>query len=643
MYEEKTEKIIWEEKLSEYKILFSTNKQQYSSELRLIHDCYTLLKKKISFATIGPVKAGKSTVLNAILGRSFLTAEVTACTFFATKIRPSKNQQYKFYDEEIPDKVFTDYESIKKKIKQLNDVQRDEKANGLRNKEGSVWILEAPCMGLNRDNINEKMKNLLGFIEIVDLPGISDDVYAKKNKNDKNEIESQEEIYALKFNDLVKILNIDAITVVFDITQSHEMEKFSRYFKMNLFRGPNREKLFSAFENKSIIKIVNKFDVPKIDEREEAKNKIQNMIFCKFYNVLNKKNLGLWDKIKYDLSKMGLGSDFLDIDQLSLKEYNRKFKEFLKESRFSFVSASQALKSIEISPEDIEDYKKKLKKAKKTPEQIQIEVNAYIDGSQQDAQYDPDSNFEKFTADIIDIFLILYEKNIKLKMMDKLEYLERQKKFFVEQYVILKDDKVNILKFQQESKESFKKTNNHYSSQLCYIVKKELKNLINFLQNYLDMEIQKAIYLLKEIISEMNLILTRLESKIKEKYFQYLDEITKNNKDYKIFHILKNKLNMQFTENIDSFSKKLLEWKFSLYPDNIDISNNSDSWIIGLIIFIRGSKRRAEKTWVNFRNNSEKIIEMMQINLFEDIDMSLEKINEHFLNAVAIYEGINKI
>ena len=415
----KTEKSLWQEKLQEYKTLFLNEKQEQVSNLKLIDNTLKLLQERISFAFIGPVKAGKSTVINAILGKSFLTAEVTACTFFATKIRPCSGDSLKFYAENCPEQVLNNFQDIKKKVKELNDNHRLQK----RNTNEKVWILEAPCIGLSKGELSDKLKDILPFIEIIDLPGISDDVYQKKNSENSNE-----EAFENQFNEMIKVIDIDALTVVFDITQSHEMEKFARYFRMNLFKGANRFKLYSAFERKSVIKIVNKFDVPKDEEKEEAKQKIQDMIFRKFDCVLNKKNINFLQKFGIFFSK---NSELYDVEVISQQEYNTRFNKFMKDSRFSFVSAGQALKSIEINTEDLEAFKKMLTKAKKSPAEIDQSLATYKKTLVEESKYDSDTNFESFINSLIEVSQIVYQNKFKNILMKNLAYLEVEKQDFL--------------------------------------------------------------------------------------------------------------------------------------------------------------------------------------------------------------------
>ena len=167
-------------------------------------------------AIVGTVKAGKSTLLNAILGHEGLaTTSITPETASLTKFRASSTNllsiNISFYDEKEWDEIWRDVTDPSKSdranifLEEYNDLQADsvkkkwinhkpqeekydnieDLKNGLikwtSSKAKEHFFVKEVEVRLNNDNLPDSLKNVSTDIIFVDTPGLNDVVEYRSN------------------------------------------------------------------------------------------------------------------------------------------------------------------------------------------------------------------------------------------------------------------------------------------------------------------------------------------------------------------------------------------------------------------------------------------------------------------------------
>jgi len=195
-------------------------------------------KKKLSIALFGMTNSGKSTLLNALIGKEILEHDTQECTFFGTKIRASLQPNMKFYEHSDESKKFESFEEIQKQIKFLNKEQRAK-----IQKEKDLWALETELKAFTRSKTFNTIKDIYEFIEFIDLPGV-DDIDLKDVK-ETDEFTTKKTVDC-KFGNVLEKMDVDAFIIVLDYKNQDSIKKFFEYFKFQLFQGKNKKKITRA-------------------------------------------------------------------------------------------------------------------------------------------------------------------------------------------------------------------------------------------------------------------------------------------------------------------------------------------------------------------------------------------------------------
>ena len=172
----------WIKKLNALKEVFLSEKESFSDELRIIDKSLEILRtQRINIAFVGQSKAGKSLILNALIGKKLVQSHEHNCTFFGLTIQPHDCTSVLFTKEMKKEQWIIGEDEVQKKIQEINKEERERKKNMIlegtvSKKKENIWTLQTYMKAFEREKTKNKLKEELGFLEFCDLPGISDDI-----------------------------------------------------------------------------------------------------------------------------------------------------------------------------------------------------------------------------------------------------------------------------------------------------------------------------------------------------------------------------------------------------------------------------------------------------------------------------------
>lgn len=230
-----------------------------------------LVNKKYSVCVIAAMKAGKSTVFNAVLGEDILPNETNACTVAITEIKHSSKNSNKI------DKFYTD--GTKREIRSINRQTLQEKfLEDIRNSRKNNEVERIEKYYIEHEYEALKEKKYEGIVEkflLIDTPGpneASNGVFDTKK---------------LKETAYYQLRNADAIIFVLD----YQVYKSDTNAKLltDIFEG--RSDLKKDIEK--IYFVVNKIDArtSKDGSIEEILNNVRAMIIHQTGGVIQKPNI----------------------------------------------------------------------------------------------------------------------------------------------------------------------------------------------------------------------------------------------------------------------------------------------------------------------------------------------------------------
>ena len=312
---------------------------------------------KFTLMIAGEAKSGKSTFINAFLGKEILPTDVKQCTSSIIKIRYGENLSLilKYTNKS---KKITDFEIIKQKLKEEASVNEEYRSF-------PVFLINEFILR-NQNSINEKMiEKFIKSVEKENIYGYSYEEYSQKIRNyiqDKknwNNIVTEIEISYPFENDILKnvviidspgvnaegrlgditnriIKDVDAIIFVKAISgQALEKSSFMEFIKENS-NGKDKESIF--------LLLTHSVDVKKEELevlKEEAIKMYGNRIDPRQIKYLDSKVQLFINEIKEmssneieehleKLEKKKLYFDFMT-PPLRMKELNNEYIEYLKE------------------------------------------------------------------------------------------------------------------------------------------------------------------------------------------------------------------------------------------------------------------------------------------------------------------------
>ena len=251
--------------------------------------------RKIRIALLGLYSSGKSTILNAIIGKKILPTSSGECTRRGIIIRYHNNntpELYKtkfiqksdyYFFEDSNEPVCTGFDNVKKELEKLNKV--NEKF------EDSFYILKIKIEFYDEYQIENELKER---IELIDFPGL----HTENNFYEQNIfghlMKFTDGFIFINKNDLIKEKsNVDALT---DIINRIESRKFSLNTDTFLFTLNN-------YTEKEL----------KI---EKAKKELDEIVFGKIYE-----KKGFWEKLNF------FGKEQKYETKLNVVQFNAKYYE----------------------------------------------------------------------------------------------------------------------------------------------------------------------------------------------------------------------------------------------------------------------------------------------------------------------------
>lgn len=232
---------------------------------------FKLKNKKYSVSVIAAMKAGKSTVFNAVLGEDILPNETNACTVAITEIKYSKknsNKIEKFYTNGRKSEISSiNRQTLQEKF--LEDIRNSRKNNEVECIE--KYYIEHEYEALKGKNYEGMVENFI----LIDTPG--------PNEASNGTFDTKK----LKETAYYQLRNADAIIFVLD----YQVYKSDTNAKLltDIFEGRNDLKK----DAEKIFFVVNKIDArtSKDGTVEEILNNVRAMIIHQTGGVIENPNI----------------------------------------------------------------------------------------------------------------------------------------------------------------------------------------------------------------------------------------------------------------------------------------------------------------------------------------------------------------
>jgi len=630
----------WKTELKTYEEILQKKPAEFKKDLENIQTYRRLFLKKIGIAFIGPTKAGKSRFLNAMIGTDYLQSADQNCTFFGLKIQPTTAEPAVLFTD--PSKKNTEgfqgEEAIKKQIKQINFSERDNTKSDVLEIEHEVlkkvWTLQTPIKAFLRNGNYIIRREAYTFLELFDLPGISDDMlkwsiddisknfekFAKYEK--KNGLEDVEK---LKFTEIVRKLNIDIIVMVLDATDIPHIKEFFAYFNKSLFRGKQRAHFKEIVQKNRLLIVLNKVDAIGKDgnsdqEIKEEKNQIIQRIFEAF--LLN-------DNLNSEFSKEKVSSN------------DKLFEQFKTNHKITFVSANKAFDNMVFSESKIEKIKTCFKN--KTNDIIKKEIEEARKINEKNEKYHVDSGFEEFLKNLNETIHTVFQEKIENEIEINLNYLKQVKSIFDDLFSCFKDNE------QGELKSNFKdieKTMLAYKKQneVSFDTEKEQINIEfkeifkNYSKNTKDIKSNYYVF-----VQDCFLLIKGSKEKIYASYSAYINKVLSLFPNHpELQKAFKAKLDYSLNQIIRKKDKRFDKILFSFLPDDI---NYYRIWFVWKIVSTFVEKGSFERKWKVFLSTyydrlNKKIIDNIEKDYKAEFTQDLVEVTKDSWNLIKIVNDL---
>jgi GTPase Era involved in 16S rRNA processing/gas vesicle protein len=225
-----------------------------------------LKDRRYTVAVIAAMKAGKSTLFNALLGNDLLPNETAACTVAITEIKFAKESsnviKKHFKDGSIVEIKASGSKSLQENFHE--DIRKCRKKDEVNNVD--KYFIEHPIIALQDEQYTGLVENFL----LIDTPG--------PNEANTGDFDT----YALKETAYYQLRNADAIVFIFDY-QVYKSETNARLLQ-DIFQG--REDIKK--DNGKIFFAVNKIDIrtSKDDSKNDIIKNVQKMITYNTGNII---------------------------------------------------------------------------------------------------------------------------------------------------------------------------------------------------------------------------------------------------------------------------------------------------------------------------------------------------------------------
>ena len=517
---------------------------------------YLKSTKNIFIPFLGPSNAGKTTILNGIIGKNILPTYLNECTKRGIIIRYSDKGQEEitiskstFTEEENSDKtnyIFNEGYVIGQGLKEVTTILKGLNYEFTEKEEDCFYYIKTKIKLFDDLGLNDSLKRM---IYLIDIPG-----YGTNNK-------------FLEKNICQKIISISS-AFIFVIRNSIIKENNTKKILDFLFNQTKiqKKKLYSGII-KSCAFILNNDNSKNIKEDDliKAKKDIQQIIGNENSIEDNLINLGFFNA-KYYSDYCDDYNYFFNLEETFENEYNNymenmnnifKWPELIRNKKynsfFDFLSNQlndklknkfgtniKKLKAIKINNENVRNqinkiYKNlniKMEEILKKGDKI-IQIFFYAQEKIKELSTLKESNIENLSNLLNSHFNYIYnnqkeklknilEKNIyTLDEFTKIDFCNKKINEIDEFNIRIKDIKNQILELLNNNKDKFNNIFKGYKKKINFILKEQKDNIQNNLKN-----------------NNCSTILNEIDNEMKNEY---------------------NNLNKQIIELLNNFNKKILD------------------------------------------------------------------------------------
>jgi hypothetical protein len=375
--------------------------QFLSNELKRLIE-YMNIFDVIFVPFLGESNAGKSTIINGIIGRDLLPCEQKECTKRGILIRYSdeenvikkadlieedfSNQKYYFF--EAKDVIGKGDEEIKQTLKGLNY-----KFN--RNEEDSFYYIKTKIKLFDELGFDKSLKEM---IYLIDLPGIgTGEFFGNKIYNKFLHI-CNSFIFVHK-NSIVRNQDTKSLFDYFIQAKESKSEFFTKFIKSSLF-------IFNQFEKKS--STIDEIEKVKLDIQRMIKGIDKNELKVCFYNSKDYFNYCSIYNYFYEWENT-MKNEYENYKNMDSSFYkNQKTNELNTNSTFPHHLLNLLINKAKL-------FNAKMKKNQKFDKKIEENINKYFEEIGEDKNQDKNNIIKlvSFCRDNIDKLNILNNSNIK--------------------------------------------------------------------------------------------------------------------------------------------------------------------------------------------------------------------------------------
>ena len=543
---------------------------------------------------LGPSNAGKSTIINGIIGKDILPVYQNECTKRGIIIRYSKSEEPLIHKASfVEEKDFlgkTNYyfnldveNIIGKGEHQVKETLNSLNLDFNKKKEDSFYYITTKINLLDDLKLNESLKEM---IYLIDFPG-----FGTNNKFEENDI-------------YIKALSI-CNSFIFVVRNSVIKENSCQRQLKSLFEYAQQNSFISKFVKSSLFILNNDLEQSTTEnDLNQVKDDIIQMIYNKNMNLDDIKDIRKDIKLcffnaKYYYNFCSNYNYFYDLDNLLHKEYQN-----YKNSKYSYFRNPKSNKQTE-DKGFFEYFYKNLKNKVKNTFDVKI-TNKFLNGIEIDNKFIKESNiyFDK----------IINEENLD----DKTKFQEIQDKIL--KLIFYGQNKTLDLKTLKESNiDKFKEI---LESQINYINEIKQKELIEKIENTvttLDLFFRKDFNERKKDIEEINNLSEEL-NKIENKISSLIESI-----HIDINHTIyqyRDKISNSLKINKNYLIEKLEDEKYQNVIE--EINNEMKSNLNGLNLQILKYLKKYENECSNLQLYAKKIINRLSIT-FSPINNSFMK------------------
>ena len=544
---------------------------------------------------LGPSNAGKSTIINGIIGKDILPVYRNECTKRGIIIGYSKSEEPLIHKASfVEQKDFlgkTNYyfnldvnNIIGKGEYQVKETLNSLNLDFNQKKEDSFYYVTTKIKLLDDLKLNESLKDM---IYLIDFPG-----FGTNNKFEENDI----------YKKTLSICN----SFIFVVRNSVIKENSCQRQLKSLFEYAQQNSFISKFVKSSLFILNNDLDQSTTEnDLNQVKDDIIQMIYNKNMNLDDVKNIRKDIKLCFFNAKFYYNfcsnyNYFYDLDNLLHKEYKN-----YKDSKYSYFKNPKSNKQTE-DKGFFEYFYKNLKNKVKNTFDVKI-TNKFLKGIEIDNKFIKESNiyFDK----------IINEENLD----DKTKFNEIHDKIL--KLIFYGQNKTLDLKTLKESNiDKFKEI---LESQINYINEIKQKELIEKIENTvitLDLFFRKDFNERKKDIEEINNLPEEL-NKIENKISSLIESIHIDINN--IIYQYRDKISNSLTIKKNYIIEKLENEKYQNIIE--EINNGMKNNLNGLNLQISKYLEKYENECKNLQLYAKHIINRLSITFSPIINNSFKK------------------